>query len=561
MLFQVFKQRKIRFPDTLKIYGVVDRKLVDTIKKHNFAGFEISVYRFKPPILNIVNRSLNSNPGFLISKILLLRALILTFSKQPKTLLFYKWVCISIMANYDKNTEIYRNLDFEGKFPENKIYFSRSVARFGYPIKNLDLSHDYELQRNLDNYEIILGWARLFTNNYKIPFKNKRELDRFIESDSLKSEFETLMSNSFFSSIYFEKDSSNKKVHLNQIEIIGNIRRIPGKYLRHITQNESWSYQMLSNVKLLHGTLVFNDSSFYLLDPNRISNWGSSTNLIPGIIFQGIDKNWKTPSAITKNRNIREAILLGGVKNLMHCVLEDLPRICLSDFINLPKSIPLVVSDSLSEQIYGLMKKVSGRNFIFLGHLTECTVEKLHFFEFDSPLPLIMQGEGRYADRLISKTTTQYISNLIRKDIKVVKERSRRILILREKGLFRPLVNSKKIKKYLLETHNFSVVYLENKTHEEVLEIFCDAEIVVGEYGAGLANCIYMKPGSTLIEIRGPSEKHAREYEILAESLGINHLVVEGVNRYLSRFGLARGPYKIYPQELYNLINIYYSQK
>lgn len=560
MSSRVFKHLKKSFPHTLKIYGVIDRKLVNSIKKHNFAGFQIKIYRFKPPVLNITNRSSNSNPGFLISKIQLFRALILTFSKQPKTLLCKKWVCISIIVDYSKNEGVYRNLNLEDNFLENKIYFSRSVARFGYPIKKLDLSHDYDLQRNLNNYEIVLGWARLFTNNYKIPFKNKHEFNRFIESDYSKKEFKTLMSKSFFGSIYSQGDIAIEKVHVNQIEISGSIRRTSGTSLRPITQNGSWNYQILSNVKVFHGTLVLDDSSFYLLDPNRKSNWGSSTNLIPGLIFQDIDNNWKTPRAIIKEDDIREAILVGGVKNMMHCVLEDLPRIYLSDIISLPKSVPLIVSDSLSEQIYGLIKKVSGRNCILLGHLTECTVEKLHFFEFDSPLPLVMQGEINYADGLISKTTSQYISNLIRKDHEIIKERGKRILILREKGLFRPLINSKKIENYLVKNHNFLAVYLADKTHDEVLEIFYNAEIVVGEYGAGLANCIYMEPGSTLIEIRGPSELHSKEYEILAKSLKINHLVVGGMNRYLSRFGLARGPYKIRPRRLFNLIDTHYRQ-
>lgn len=532
-------------PPRLKIYGVLDKKLINKIMEIEFKNMEIKIHRFKPPVFNIVPRSLDSNPGYLISKKRFVRALILILSKQPGTLFTKKWVSITLIINYTKSNEIYKSLDFKELFPVNKVYISRSIARFGYEINALNLSHDYDLRRRIDDFELILGWARLITVNYQIPFKSESCFEKISNSDNLLSEINDLISQSFFGSIY---DLSQNKLDQNissPIAISGVLDRIEGESLKSITHNNRWNYKIIPHAKIFHGNLVLVNNNFYLLDPNRRSNWGTSANLIPGIIFQDYNKNWKTPAAAKGQFSFKEAILIGGTKNLMHSVLEDLPRLYLSDFLLLPKSVPIIVSNSLSSQMYELFKEISGRNLILMGDLTECSVEKLHFFEFDSPLPMIMQGKSGLSSDLVSKNIIQHISYLITKDSSAKNEKNTRILILREKGLFRPLINSKQIEKRLVNKYKFTPVYLADKTHLQVLDIFSNADIVVGEYGAALANCIYMRQNAKLIEIRGPNEANSKEYAILAKSLGIDHKTIQGKNMYISKFGIAIGPYVI----------------
>ena len=133
MLFQHLKQMKHGLPACLKIYGILDKKFIDKIVELKFENIDIKIHRFKPPILNLIPRSLETNPGFLISKKRFVRSLILILSKQPSTLFTKKWISITLIINYNKSEEIYRSLDFKGLFPIEKIYISRSVARFGCP--------------------------------------------------------------------------------------------------------------------------------------------------------------------------------------------------------------------------------------------------------------------------------------------------------------------------------------------------------------------------------------------------------------------------------------------
>jgi hypothetical protein len=52
-----------------------------------------------------------------------------------------------------------------------------------------------------------------------------------------------------------------------------------------------------------------------------------------------------------------------------------------------------------------------------------------------------------------------------------------------------------------LQSFNINYIYLENHTVQEQLEIIANTDILIGVHGAGLSWCIFMKNGSTLIEM------------------------------------------------------------
>ena len=52
-----------------------------------------------------------------------------------------------------------------------------------------------------------------------------------------------------------------------------------------------------------------------------------------------------------------------------------------------------------------------------------------------------------------------------------------------------------------LQSYNINYIYLENHTVKEQLEIIANTDILIGVHGAGLSWCIFMKNGSTLIEM------------------------------------------------------------
>jgi capsular polysaccharide biosynthesis protein len=143
--------------------------------------------------------------------------------------------------------------------------------------------------------------------------------------------------------------------------------------------------------------------------------------------------------------------------------------------------------------------------------------------------------------RIFARSIQKVLAGINKKDSQI----QRRILILREPGLFRPLINLEKVKELLVGEFDFEAHYLSEMSLDLVAELFGNAKIIVGEYGAGLANAIHMVPGCKVVEIRGPLEAQAREYEIVAEALGLKHSVLMGKSRILSKYGISRGPYTV----------------
>ena len=73
-----------------------------------------------------------------------------------------------------------------------------------------------------------------------------------------------------------------------------------------------------------------------------------------------------------------------------------------------------------------------------------------------------------------------------------------------------------------LQSYNINYIYLENHTVKEQLEIIANTDILIGVHGAGLSWCIFMKNGSTLIEMY-PGDSNTDNYIRWCKIANINY--------------------------------------
>jgi hypothetical protein len=71
-------------------------------------------------------------------------------------------------------------------------------------------------------------------------------------------------------------------------------------------------------------------------------------------------------------------------------------------------------------------------------------------------------------------------------------------------------------------------VYFENTTMESQIELISRAEVFISIHGSGLANCLWMKEGSLLIEIVPPNFTHNDWYAKAAAAGGLRYYRFEG---------------------------------
>jgi hypothetical protein len=213
--------------------------------------------------------------------------------------------------------------------------------------------------------------------------------------------------------------------------------------------------------------------------------------------------------------------------------------------MKIPSSAPMIISEGLGRQIIQSIQKLTSRELIIAKPFEVIPVTKLHFLEFANPLMRTMSGNKEAASLLFGPDVLNYAKQKFTQVILTPRATSDKVLIRRERNLFRPLINADKLQKILEQKYGFRTVYLGDKDLIEVMATFREASVVVGEYGAGLANIIFISNRSLVVEIRGGLEKSADEYRALSEALGHEYVVAHGVNKRISKFGVARGPFKI----------------
>jgi len=99
--------------------------------------------------------------------------------------------------------------------------------------------------------------------------------------------------------------------------------------------------------------------------------------------------------------------------------------------------------------------------------------------------------------------TMDYVKNKLIKNFpqKMSQEHfSRKIFVSRKDGAYRFILNEDEIFA-LFEPLGFVRYELSKMTIEEQISLFQNAEIVVGEHGAGLVNLLFCKPGTVVIEL------------------------------------------------------------
>lgn len=106
---------------------------------------------------------------------------------------------------------------------------------------------------------------------------------------------------------------------------------------------------------------------------------------------------------------------------------------------------------------------------------------------------------------------------------------SSRIYISREKAGVRKVLNEPDLIN-LLKNYGYKILFAEDISLAEQVQIFLSCQTLISIHGAGLTNCIFMPPGSKVIELRkienGPANVG---YWLLADSLDHKYYYYNGI--------------------------------
>lgn len=202
--------------------------------------------------------------------------------------------------------------------------------------------------------------------------------------------------------------------------------------------------------------------------------------------------------------------------NYYHTLIDHLPRLYgLLQYRGKEELPDILVKDTLTPVEEFVLDKVGQSN----APITELKGGVL--YELDTCI--FVSGMCR---RDMSYLPAEYV-NWFRNQ--VMPDRSsaanRRIIVSRSKAGSRRMANEQEVAR-TLSNEGFEIFHLEDLSPRAQMELFYDAEAVVGMHGAGLANLVY-SPHARVVECF--SSKHfLPNYYLLAKSMGLPYAKVHG---------------------------------
>ena len=170
-----------------------------------------------------------------------------------------------------------------------------------------------------------------------------------------------------------------------------------------------------------------------------------------------------------------------------HWLLESLPKLyLLRDYISeVTVLLPEHYNEDFHQQslaIFSVSKTVS--------------IQEKYNYHVKSLIGATQLKQAHHNPQLL-KGFVEFLKERVSLDFKVAD----RIYVSRYQAKTRHVKNESHLKP-ILNLHNIKVVYLEDYSFDQQISIFHNSQLVIGAHGAGLANMIFMKKESSILELR-----------------------------------------------------------
>ena len=215
----------------------------------------------------------------------------------------------------------------------------------------------------------------------------------------------------------------------------------------------------------------------------------------------------------------------GGNENYWHWLFDVLPRFALCEkifslnqinYFLLPDDAKKFQIESLNLMNIPKHKRLSSKKFRHI------KAKELILTDH----PVVITGDDTHDTHNIPAWIIHWIKSVfINKNTSTSEKNKNRIYIDRDdtKSNSTPqryISNEDEIKKYLLEK-NFNLVKLHEIDFKKQIDLFYNAECIIGLHGAGLANVVFCRSGTRVIELQ--STYAGPMYENLAKKNDLNY--------------------------------------
>ena len=361
------------------------------------------------------------------------------------------------------------------------------------------------------------------------------------------------ISYSFFLKIYGTIENSIKNSKDNRIKVkIINIEKELSYKIYIISSGRLYTDRIQDTAVILDNKII-EGPSFQLRKETGAHIFNS--NVKDNIVF--------TKGTPRKLRNLNGSVLSlltggAGNHNYWHWLFDVLPRIGLCgkfvkltgiDYFLLPSILKNFQKETLDCLKIPKRKRISSERFRHI------KAKELIITDH----PVMISGNATKDIQNIPDWISLWLrSNFIKKNIITNKKVKNRIYIDRsEKNSNRlpqrTIINEDEIKKYLIK-NSFIIVKLHQTKFRDQVNLFRNAECVVGLHGGGFANIVFCKPKTKIIELKNRSSANA--IKNLAQKNNLNYISIasEAKKIYDFKFPNQQGSIHIQMSRLSKII-------
>ncbi len=299
--------------------------------------------------------------------------------------------------------------------------------------------------------------------------------------------------------------------------------KLPDVYLAEISDA-----QILASTDLI---IVGKTILYDQINKDFFDRYPIKSPLISSVSRDNITVKWPLKSA-----SIEQGIHLpkDHTKNYFHWLIENLPRLSLIS--ELDKNIPLLVDGDLPEQFYDALAILNQHNREII-KLKNSTIYKVGKLYYPSQLSIFHDSYNNpfYGkDALYSAKAISYVRDAVLKKIgsHSSSKRRRKLYISRKNSDYRQLLNSDEIEDALV-TRGFEIIFPEHLSFFTQVQLFSEAEMIIGQSGAGMASFIFAPKDCKILMMMGDfSQSNLHIFGALAQSMGLNLKYILG--KYLT---------------------------
>ena len=359
-----------------------------------------------------------------------------------------------------------------------------------------------------------------------------------------------------------ENSIENNKDNRIKVKLI-NIDKEQNYRVYKISNGRLYTDRVHDTAAILDNKIIEGPSFQFRQVTNPLDNFEMRNNInygrypnIPKIIINSKIRDNIVFSKGTprKLRNLNGSVLSlltggGGNNNYWHWLFDVLPRFSLCnkfvnlndiDYFLLPSLLKKFQEETLDCLNIPKHKRISSEKFRHI-KATELIM---------TDHPLVTSGNATKDNLNIHNWIISWLrANFINQNAITEQKIKNKIYIDRSDTISnkkpqRLISNEDEIKKYLLN-NNFIFVKLHETPFREQVDLFNNAECIVGLHGAGFVNVVFCKPGTKIIELRGLSTGDTINNLSKKNNLNYSSINVESKDIYKFNYPTQHGSIKV----------------